>query len=550
VKEAMPKLESDSPVDAAEARFRLLGIVEERVADRCARHDQTLAKTLNGLFEAQKEVVRRIRESSSLLVPSGSKEAPAAKEEGSEGSAASEKEDVKAALQEALSGSTSMVEPRTMKTPVAPTMTKVASGSTMTKVASGPTMTKVASMPLLSDTSSRLSGGALSMSAGGISAFASAARLTAQPGGRELLASQVSPMWDDDDDDDEWNAKRRTQEIVVDTQETKRSHQMLASLPRHLRHSWQPTSYTKIHMDSSKGRKKSEHSRPQQELKLRQLRDIMNLVYQSKHQADDECVENNEPKDTMSNYLFSYLRSKYGSRTAVEEWYHVIKKGIDKYSRRDPEIDVFGKILQNELPESFPLVQEQLSKSVLSILRRNLEESNENLSASEISVIWNAWDRQGVPLEAINEVVRFMYSSQDRQDILEELRELSEKPQPAGLMEVAVKKDCIRLNRFLQVLKSFQLELADKYLVDFIRMFREVDVNGNGTINGHQLQDLVRRTAHLPQAMHGTHAANVVDEERVAATAAIKNVRACTFSETVDLCKDLITARERAKQQM
>jgi len=496
VKEVMPKLESGTPADVAEARFRVLRIAEERIADRLEGHDRALAKTLKRLFEAQKEAVQRIRAAISKAADEKSEDRQAEQRRKEPEKKPQEEEEEE---EEAATVS--------------------------------------------------ISAEALSANAGGITAFATAARLAAQPGGREILASQ-NHFWDDDEDDEDGESEERQEEEGTTEEEEPRiiRRHMHASLPRHLRLGWKPKFYAKIHMDDSKGRnRKLDPRRPQEELKLKKLKDLINLVYQAKHVADCQAAENDEPKETMSNFLFGYFRSKYQSRSVVEEWLNEIKRGIEKFSREEPEIKVFGKILENELPESFPEVQEQLSKSTLSILRRNLEDSNSEMSQSEISSIWDDWERQGVPMQAVKEVVRFMYSSKDQRDILEDLRELSEKPQPAGPMEAELKKGCIHLNDFLEVLKNFQLELADKYLVDFIRMFREVDVNGNGMINVVQLQDLVRRTGHV-RVTPGTHAAIALDAARMAATAAAKNVRVCTFSEAVDLCNKLISARMRAKQ--
>lgn len=45
--------------------------------------------------------------------------------------------------------------------------------------------------------------------------------------------------------------------------------------------------------------------------------------------------------------MYTYLNQKYGLKSLTIEWAMGIVSGIKKYSIKEPEISVFGKVLRN-----------------------------------------------------------------------------------------------------------------------------------------------------------------------------------------------------------
>ena len=55
----------------------------------------------------------------------------------------------------------------------------------------------------------------------------------------------------------------------------------------------------------------------------------------------------------METHMYTFLNQKYGLKSISVEWAISIVNGIRKYGMDDQEIATFGKILRNQVEESF-----------------------------------------------------------------------------------------------------------------------------------------------------------------------------------------------------
>jgi hypothetical protein len=83
-------------------------------------------------------------------------------------------------------------------------------------------------------------------------------------------------------------------------------------------------------------------------LSLKQLKDIVSDIYTQKVKYDQKCEENKLPRETMEQYMYTYLNQRYGLKNLIIEWAASIINGIKKYSKEDHSVMLFGKILRNE----------------------------------------------------------------------------------------------------------------------------------------------------------------------------------------------------------
>ena len=67
-------------------------------------------------------------------------------------------------------------------------------------------------------------------------------------------------------------------------------------------------------------------------LSLKQLTDIINDIYAQKVKYDQKCEENKLPRETMEQYMYTYLNQRYGLKNLIIEWAASIISGIKKYS--------------------------------------------------------------------------------------------------------------------------------------------------------------------------------------------------------------------------
>jgi hypothetical protein len=274
--------------------------------------------------------------------------------------------------------------------------------------------------------------------------------------------------------------------------------------------------------------------KPAKELSLRQLRDIMTSVYASKLQDDARRTDLQEPLITMEQFLYSFLGKRYGLKSVVHEWSTAIFRTIQKYAQKEMDVMVFGKILQNKLSESFASVQDTLRATVQMLLRNNIQLRHPGRNQPELDEMWRQL-MKAVPRMECDEVVRYMYNDRDCVIVLERLA----KECQDGNGE----SDYISYKAFIHILLSFQMNLTEGFLTDFVAISRQVDTTGHGTLNPAQLEELVRNLARqdLPEGLPEAH--REIQEIESEILARIRQVRSATFSESVDLCTPLISAR-------
>lgn len=104
-------------------------------------------------------------------------------------------------------------------------------------------------------------------------------------------------------------------------------------------------------------------------LTLKQLKDFIEEIYESKVKFDQKALENKLPKETMEQHMYTYLNQKYGLKSLIIEWATSIINGIRKFSLEDNDVAVFGKILRNECDEEFRFVQKQVKNTISELLK-------------------------------------------------------------------------------------------------------------------------------------------------------------------------------------
>lgn len=104
-------------------------------------------------------------------------------------------------------------------------------------------------------------------------------------------------------------------------------------------------------------------------LTLKQLKDFIEEIYESKLKFDQKAIENKLPRETMEQHMYTFLNQKYGLKSLIIEWATSIINGIRKFSAEDNDVAVFGKILRNECDEEFRFVQKQVKNTISELLK-------------------------------------------------------------------------------------------------------------------------------------------------------------------------------------
>ncbi|OMJ87610.1 hypothetical protein SteCoe_10607 [Stentor coeruleus] len=242
-------------------------------------------------------------------------------------------------------------------------------------------------------------------------------------------------------------------------------------------------------------------------LSIKQLKEVIEEIYASKVKYDERCSEGKMPRETMEEHMYNYLNKKYGLRNLILEWAASIIASVKKYAQEDNDVAVFGLILKNECDEEFRFVQVQVKKTVTELLRINLRNKFPLKSAGDINEMVNERTGKYLAEDEWNEIVRFMYNESDAEYIVDQLYsqrikdELPTDRPTRGKVsreEAIIQrekerglKNRILYSEFVNFLLDFQLHGHQKFLSNFVKVFKKVDMDSDGILNEKEFTKLL-----------------------------------------------------------
>jgi len=152
---------------------------------------------------------------------------------------------------------------------------------------------------------------------------------------------------------------------------------------------------------------------------LKTIKDLINDIYTQKRKHDEKCTRTKAPKETMEEYMYTYLYQKYGLKTLMIEWATIIIHSIREYSKKDSDIRLFGKILQNRCDEEYRLVHLEVKLTIAKLLTEELKVSiQENSGLRTLSGIL------GKQIEEVvyKSIIEKMYNKEDADKLLNILK--------------------------------------------------------------------------------------------------------------------------------
>ena len=99
-------------------------------------------------------------------------------------------------------------------------------------------------------------------------------------------------------------------------------------------------------------------------ISIRNIKETINEIYSSKIDCDKITKENNLPKETLEQHMYSFINQKYGLKQIIIEYTTNFMNGVCYYSNEDNDIYLFAKILKNEIDEKFKLHIDQFRKTI------------------------------------------------------------------------------------------------------------------------------------------------------------------------------------------
>jgi len=299
-------------------------------------------------------------------------------------------------------------------------------------------------------------------------------------------------------------------------------------------------------------------------LSIKNTKDIIQEIYNSKTIYDQKCYENKVPRETLEQYMYTYLNQKYGLKNLIIEWASSIINAIKMYSSEDCDINLFGKILRNEQEEDSRLVIENLKNNVSELLEYYLRNKNPFKSKNDIKKMLKN-KKEGILIEEEwKGIINYIYNEEDAEimvtKIINFIKKQNEKrfiplsmyaqtgmgpteifnltsgtgvsnnnnilqnlstfnynsshlngsnsmnyllPNNHGSNRKLSREEIFQITKlneelnisykdFLRLLCAYQIKNRDKYLKNFVELFRKHDSDLDGILNENEFSNLIR----------------------------------------------------------
>jgi hypothetical protein len=239
---------------------------------------------------------------------------------------------------------------------------------------------------------------------------------------------------------------------------------------------------------------------------IKMMKEIINDIYHSKEEFDKKSDENKLPKETMEQHMYTYLNQKYGLKTIIIEWASNIINGIKIFSSEDSEICLFGKILRNEIEEDARFIYSRLQQSILEYLKYYFKSKHPYKSAKDL----NNMLKEKKTNKMLNEdewkkIINYLYNSEDSKMLEEKVNDVIQKKYYKNKLDTDKKltrEEIIQLSKvkdefniplkdLIKILHEFQIKSREKYLKNFVLLFKNVDKDNNGIINEEEFVSLL-----------------------------------------------------------
>ncbi|CAK0806865.1 unnamed protein product, partial [Prorocentrum cordatum] len=269
-------------------------------------------------------------------------------------------------------------------------------------------------------------------------------------------------------------------------------------------------------------------------------------LYLSKQEHDRQALPTDRP-ETMERHLFRPIEEARDRAAAIVS-------AVQKYAgSKDVEVAIFGKILQNRLPEQPFIHVDVIQEHVEEKLGEFLRQDPQYREALPREGAMKDLRRCGVPLECCVGIAQDMYDEKDYELVMRRLGQLV--PRIAEARAQGNGKFLVPFKSFLQSLQLVWVHRRECQLQRFARVFGELDQDGDGVLSGGEVQDLAARLADAERSAPADGASDCDEESQEAEEAIIAELQAAcgellpelqgcrgaTFSQCVEMFRDVIS---------
>jgi Ca2+-binding EF-hand superfamily protein len=253
-------------------------------------------------------------------------------------------------------------------------------------------------------------------------------------------------------------------------------------------------------------------------LSLKQLKDFISQIYESKDKYDTKCRAQSLPRETMEQHMYSYMNHRFGLKQLIIENVAAVLRGVGTYAQKDNDVAVFQKIINNDIDEEFRRVQQQIKDTVSDLLRIHLKGKNRLKSDEVVGTLLKEKMTGFLVEEEWTNIIKYMYNAEDSDMLTRITLDFVEKnardPQNPDVSYADL----------TTILLDFQLRGHDRFLLRFRELFQKLDTDEDGVLSEAEFRTLVSR-------VNPTRDAN--DAAELLATADPSGAGQVTYSDAV-----------------
>ena len=238
---------------------------------------------------------------------------------------------------------------------------------------------------------------------------------------------------------------------------------------------------------------------------IKMMKEIINDIYHSKAEFDKKSDENKLPRETLEQHMYTYLNQKYGLKSIIIEWASNIINGIKIFSSEDSEICLFGKILRNEIEEDARFIYTRLQQSILEYLKYYFKSKHPYKSVKDINNMIKEKKTKMLTEDEWKKIINYLYNNEDAKILEEKVNDVIQKKFLKSKLDTERKltrEEIIQFSKMkeeyniplkdlVKILHEFQIKLREKYLKNFVILFKNVDRDNNGIINEEEFVSLL-----------------------------------------------------------
>ena len=136
-------------------------------------------------------------------------------------------------------------------------------------------------------------------------------------------------------------------------------------------------------------------------------------MYAQKIKFDKKCSDSKVAKETLEQFMYTYLNQKYGLKPLIVEWAAAIINGVKTYIKEEHDVALFAKILKNECDEDFRFIQTHVKETLFSLVKVMLKDKYPLKSERDIARMLDSIEKGRIDDWMWLKILEKMYEEHD-----------------------------------------------------------------------------------------------------------------------------------------